>query len=243
MSLTQFQIIQSLGKNLEWFQTEMSWGASAQELRHLTGRIGELYVAMLTRGQMAPENNQRGYDVVSNKNERISVKTVTSSHHVSFNANTLQYVDRVIILRINTKDLSIEILVDEDTETARTKMRWNQTVGSYVIGTANKSSDDEETGAKGIASVEHLLMVKQVNYDDYTIKQYENGSVFVFQNGLLATPAMPILMAMAAQLNVDLLNSAGSKKNTRQLGDHVIKAIVAKDALTDENDDEIRMER
>ena len=58
MSLTQFQIIQSLGKNLEWFQTEMSWGASAQELRYLTGRIGELYVAMLTRGQMAPENNQ-----------------------------------------------------------------------------------------------------------------------------------------------------------------------------------------
>ena len=58
MSLTQFQIIQSLGKNLEWFQTEMSWGASAQELRHLSGRIGELYVAMLTRGQMAPENNQ-----------------------------------------------------------------------------------------------------------------------------------------------------------------------------------------
>ena len=174
--------------------------------------------------------------MVSNENERISVKTVTSSHHVSFNANTLQYVDRVIILRINTKDLLIEILVDEDIETARSKMRWNQTVGSYVIGTANKSSDDEDAGAKGIASVEHLLMVKQVSYGDYTIKQYENGSVFVFQNGLLTTPAMPVLVAMAAQLNVDLLNSAGSKKNTRQLGDHVIKAIVGKDALTDEHD-------
>lgn len=35
------------------------------ELRHLTGRIGELDVAMMTLGQLADSVNQRGYDVVS----------------------------------------------------------------------------------------------------------------------------------------------------------------------------------
>jgi len=55
----------------------------------LTGRIGELYAAMITRGQMALETNQRGYDVVSALNERISVKTITTSTHVSFNLQHL----------------------------------------------------------------------------------------------------------------------------------------------------------
>lgn len=43
------------------------------ELRPLTGRIGELYVAMITRGQMALATNQKGGDVVSALGERISV--------------------------------------------------------------------------------------------------------------------------------------------------------------------------
>ncbi|GKW20745.1 hypothetical protein PEC302107_24740 [Pectobacterium araliae] len=29
MALTQFQIIQSLGKSLEWLQQELSWGVAA----------------------------------------------------------------------------------------------------------------------------------------------------------------------------------------------------------------------
>ncbi|WP_216075369.1 hypothetical protein, partial [Acinetobacter indicus] len=40
-------------------------GMPIAELRHLTGRIGELYVAMMTLGQLADSVNQRGYDVVS----------------------------------------------------------------------------------------------------------------------------------------------------------------------------------
>ena len=109
MSLSQFQIIQSLGKSLEWLQQELSWGVSAQELSHLTGRIGELYTAMYTYGQMALENNQHGYDVISSDGERISVKTITTSNHVSFTKSTLSYVDRIVILEINTTDLEINI--------------------------------------------------------------------------------------------------------------------------------------
>src|SRR6218665_3050245 len=64
-TLTQVQIIQSLAEALSWFEKEISWGVSLGELRHLTGRIGELYAAMITRGQMTLDTNQRGYDVVS----------------------------------------------------------------------------------------------------------------------------------------------------------------------------------
>ncbi len=74
MALTQMQLIQSLGEALAWFEREINWGVPATELRHLCGRIGELYVAMITNGQMATQVNQRGYDVVSAAGERISVK-------------------------------------------------------------------------------------------------------------------------------------------------------------------------
>lgn len=46
MALTQMQLIQSLGEAMAWFEKELTWGVPEQELRHLSGRIGELYVAM-----------------------------------------------------------------------------------------------------------------------------------------------------------------------------------------------------
>jgi hypothetical protein len=84
MPLSQVQIIRSLAEALAWFEKELQWGVEPSELRHLTGRIGELYAAMITRGQMALATNQRGYDVVSAENERISVKTYATSNHVTF---------------------------------------------------------------------------------------------------------------------------------------------------------------
>jgi len=65
MALTQMQIIQSLGEAMNWFEREISWEVPPTELRHLCGRIGELYAALITNGQMATEVNQKGYDVVS----------------------------------------------------------------------------------------------------------------------------------------------------------------------------------
>jgi hypothetical protein len=125
MALTQMQLIQSLGEALAWFEREINWGVPATELRHLCGRVGELYVAMITNGQMATEVNQQGYDVVSGSGERISVKTTAQSGfdgHVSFNPNSLIYVDRVIVLRINTEEMQVEILMDKLTAEARELM-------------------------------------------------------------------------------------------------------------------------
>ncbi|WP_315762592.1 DUF6998 domain-containing protein [Sphingomonas sp. Y38-1Y] len=112
--LSQVQIIRSLGEALAWFEKELAWGVQPAQLGHLTGRIGELYAAMITRGQMALSTNQHGYDVVSAENERISVKTVTTSNQVSFRKSTHQHVDRVIVLRLNVEEneASIEELLD-----------------------------------------------------------------------------------------------------------------------------------
>ena len=116
MALTQIQIIQSLGEARSWFERELGWGVPVGELCHLTGRIGELYAALITNGQMATHVNEKGYDVVAESGERVSVKTtgmLGSSGQVSFNSNTLAVVDRVIVLRINTEEMQIETLLND----------------------------------------------------------------------------------------------------------------------------------
>ncbi len=73
MALTQMQIIQSLGNNLSILQQEVeTFGVSPKEIRHLVGRIGELYACVITNGQMAPNINERGYDVVSSKGSELA---------------------------------------------------------------------------------------------------------------------------------------------------------------------------
>src|SRR5690606_8753221 len=98
-----------------WLERELQWGVPATELRHLCGRIGELYAALITNGRMADAVNQHGYDVVSAQGERSSVKTtamIGGAGHISFNPNSLMLVDRVIVLRVNTEEMQIETLLD-----------------------------------------------------------------------------------------------------------------------------------
>lgn len=125
MFLSPIKIIQSLGEAMAWFERELNWGVPPTELRHLCGRIGELYAALITNGQMATEVNQRGYDVVSGDGERISVKATAmmgGGGHVAFNPRSLDEVERIIILRINTEEMQIEKLLDATVEEARSLM-------------------------------------------------------------------------------------------------------------------------
>lgn len=120
------QIKDSLDENIKLLKSELLRGAPIGELRHLVGRIGELYVADMTKGEMAIYTNQKGFDVLSNQ-EKISVKTTTSikaSHQFYFNRNTLNYVDRIIIIGIyeKNKDIDIKILFDADIKTAKKLM-------------------------------------------------------------------------------------------------------------------------
>lgn len=216
MTLSQFQIIQSLGQSLTWFQQELAWGVPAAELNHLTGRIGELYTAMFTYGQMATAVNQRGYDVVSGAGERISVKTVTSSVHVSFNAATFDHVDRVVVLRINSEDMAIEILLDKPVAEARAVLREGG--GKLVFAT-------RPAAPRQIRPLGDMVVIDEISYGAYTIRQYESGTIDVLKDGVSLPVAKPALREIAGQINIDLVNSAGSSKTTRQLGDHIIKKV------------------
>jgi len=220
VALSQVQIIQSLAEALSWFEKELSWGVAPAELNHLTGRIGELYAAMITRGQMALETNQRGYDVISAENERISVKTITSSSHVSFNANTFELVDRVMVLRVNIDDdngVSVETLMDSSAIEASALCR----------DAGDRLSFGIQSRSRPIKPLEDLRVSAEARFENFLLRQYENGTISVLVDDHPQAVAKPFLREVAASVGVDLLNGNSQPKNTRQLGADVIKTINA----------------
>lgn len=223
MALNQMQTIQSLGNNLAMLQQEVeTFGVSATETRHLVGRIGELYACVITNGQMAPNTNEKGYDVVSNSGERISVKTTATnaaSGGVLFNLNTLKFVDRVMIMRIN-EELEIEVLFDAPTEEAKALMSNGTIAYSKLTNTGKYNT-----------SLENISVVKEVEYAGYTLMEYENGSITVHEKGNMITPAKPILRELATKLNISIVNGNGNQHNTRTLGSLVINSVLAQKSL------------
>ena len=217
MALTQIQIIQSLGEAMSWFERELSWGCQATELRHLVGRIGELYAALITNGQMALEVNQKGYDVVSANGERVSVKTTgtlsDANRMVSFNPETIKHVDRVMILRINSDEMQVETLLDLPVDEAK-KLMTRQDKKLIV----NLSKISKKPKAKST-----LKTVKCAVYNEYEIKELENGSIEIETEGGIVPKSMPILLKIAESLKLQVLNGSGTPLNTRQLGSNIIR--------------------
>ncbi|MDR9828200.1 hypothetical protein RCJ22_21640 [Vibrio sp. FNV 38] len=226
MALTQMQIIQSLGEAMAWFERELHWGVPPTELRHLSGRIGELYAALITNGQMATEVNQEGYDVVGMDGERISVKTTARmghSGHISFNPNTLDKVDRIIVLRINTEEMQIETLLNEPKSVACELMSQENAAGKVTIALSKLL-----TAKKSCAEIPAL---KTAIFGSYDIVELENGTIQVFQYGEAVIPAKPILREAAQHFSINVLNGNGNPHNTRQLGSLVIRAIQSEDMV------------
>lgn len=220
MALTQMQIIQSLGEAMSWFERELGWGVPPTELRHLSGRIGELYAALITNGQMASAVNQRGYDVVSDLGERISVKTTAkmdSGGHLSFNPGTLDLVDRIIVLRINTEEMQIETLLNEPIATARELMSGPDSSGKLILSHSKLLPKRREE--------EDIPAINTVVHGGFTLTELENGSIQVLDHGKPTAPVQPILRTIAGELSISTLNSNGNPYNTRQLGTLVIAAI------------------
>lgn len=215
--LSQVQIIRSLGEALAWFEKELAWGVRPAQLGHLTGRIGELYAAMITRGQMALAINQHGYDVVSADNERISVKTVTTSNHVSFRKSTHQHVDRVIVLRLNVEEgeASIEELLD---------CRADR-LSEHVVEGPSDLTFRLRSKIRPPRPVSFLAVTSEGTIGNMRIIQYETGSISVEVGGEPVAPVLPALRQLAAGLGVSLLNLAGGARNTRQLGAEILAVL------------------
>lgn len=219
MALTQMQLIQSLGDALGWLEREIGWGVSPTELRHLCGRIGELYAAMITNGQMAPEVNQAGYDVVSSEGDRISVKTTARSEFngpINFNPASLHHVDRVMILRINIEEMQVEKLLDSSVAQAREMMTEDSNGGLYIpLG---------RLAIKTRPEVPPTTVGEQA-FEGYVVRELETGSISVEKGGVAVEPAKPALREIAAKLNIGLLNGNGNPLNTRQLGTRILKSL------------------
>ena len=222
MALTQMQVIQSLGEAMAWFERELNWGVPPTELRHLCGRIGELYVALITNGQMATEVNQKGYDVVSASGERISVKTTAmmgNTGHVTFNAKSLDLVDRVIVLRVNTEEMQIETLLNAPVADVIGLMA--QAPGGKRTLSLSRMSGRPE------APRDQIKSVKEVSFRGYVIRELETGSIEVEKDGVVLQPVKPVLRELAVPLNINLISSTGNTLTTRQLGSQVIKSVQA----------------
>jgi hypothetical protein len=219
VALTQMQLIQSLGEAMAWFERELQWGVQPTELRHLCGRIGELYAALVTNGQMAVAVNQQGYDVVSAQGERISVKTTAmmgGSGHIAFNPRSLAQVDRVMVLRVNTEEMQVEILLDANVADAQALMTpegdGKRTLSLNRLAKKTKPRSEIKT-------------TDEVQYKTYTIRELESGTIEVEHDGATIHPVLPALRELALGLNVSLINANGNPFNTRQLGSQVIKSI------------------
>lgn len=218
------QVIQSLSDAMSWLEREISWGANPAELRHLMGRIGELYVAMFTNGNLAEHVNEKGYDVVSKDNERISVKTTTRSEgkgHVAFNPNTLCFVDRVIILRFNQEEMELEILLDESVEVDKELMTVQRPDGKLTIPMGKLYKPRR----KKVRSDEELAVTKSVVFREYTIRELESGTIEILEDGRKITVVKPVLREIARRISVPMHNSNGNPYNTRQLGTLIIKEL------------------
>lgn len=218
MRFTQMQQIQSLGEALSWLERELTWGVQPANLNHLCGRIGELYACVITNGQMALGVNQRGYDVAAGSGERVSVKTITQRLpcQVQFNGNTLEHVDRVIVLRINTDDMQVETLYDAPIATARANMKERD--GKKLSLTVRAPAPVNGTPIA-------LATAREASHNGFRIVELENGSIQVWTYGRFVEPAKPTLRELAADLEITTRNSRGNEYNTRQLGSRVLDRI------------------
>ena len=93
-------------------------GISPQELRAHTGVIGEAFVADYLGVKLASINNQRGHDLIDGDGLRVSVKTITTSTHVTLNESTMDQVDRVVVVWLGTEadELDVVIVYDKSAE-------------------------------------------------------------------------------------------------------------------------------
>ncbi len=154
---------------------------------------------------MANEVNQKGCDVVSSTGEKISVKDDGHDglgRHVSFNINTLEHVDRVIVLRMNTAEMQIEICLTHPRK-------------------ALEMMSGEKNGRRDLALSKLLkpkrmviAQVKVVEFTGYTVRELENGTIEVEKSGQLVVPAKPALKELALELNIPIL------KRKRQCSEH-----------------------
>ena len=80
--------------------------------------IGEATVADYLGVKLVAENNQRGHDLIDASGLRVSVKTITTSTGVALNEKTMDLVDRVIVVWLDTGDDDLDAHIVYDNSAA-----------------------------------------------------------------------------------------------------------------------------
>jgi hypothetical protein len=68
-------------------------------------------------------------------------------------------------------------------------------------------------------------VVDEVSYGEHVIRQRENGTIEIEQNGMPIQPVKPVLRELAIKLNLVQQSGRGTDLNTRQLGAQLIRAV------------------
>lgn len=210
--MTLFDIRKSLEEYQAMFKREIQRNVPIGELTHLTGRIGELYVADKVKGTMAFDTNQKGFDVFSNDDKRISVKTTSSSsgsHQFFFNANTIEFVDEVFILKID-RDGEIQELFYDRIDNARKLMvdRGKLAISRSKLSNLEKYLTDKVDISKEIIGQNTSIL--SMDYHDFKIKDmnfrlFINGNVIrVEENGVLIISVKPKLREICGLLGIEV---------------------------------------
>ncbi len=189
-------------------------GISPQELRAHTGVLGEAFVADYLEVKLTPENNQRGFDLVDKDGLRVSVKTITTSTGIALKESTIELVDRVIVVWLDTleDELDVTVVYDKSTEDFRADCaevyRGSLRLGRGAMSFPNRTPT---VGKFDVGEV-----VASYKEGPITIRKHSSGSFTALENGQ-PTPARQHLMSMRDSLGLpDKTNNT-----TRTLGAQV----------------------
>ncbi|MGB7244779.1 MAG: hypothetical protein WBC93_22160 [Sulfitobacter sp.] len=188
-------------------------GISLQELRAHTGVLGEAYVADYLGVKLTSANNQRGHDLVDADGLRVSVKTITTSTHITLNARTMDQVDRIVVVWIGTEvdELDVVIVYDKSVEDFIVDSVTYR--GSLRLGRAALTFPEKPEGAGtfDVGSVVETYQDENVLY-----RKHSSGSFTVLVDGQ-PEPAFQHLMRLRDAMGLQ----DKTTNTTRSLGTQV----------------------
>jgi hypothetical protein len=197
-------------------------GISPQELRAHTGVIGEAFVADYLGVKLTSINNQRGFDLIDADGLRVSVKTITTSTHVTLNERTSDQVDRVVVVWLGTEADELDLVIAYDKSVEDFKVDCKPYRGSLRLGRVSMIFPKKPTGA-GSFKVGDVVDTHQDG--NVLFRKHAHGS-FTVQIGNQPEPAFQHLLRLRDTMGLpDKINNT-----TRTLGTQVFGELCSRRA-------------
>lgn len=121
--LNQDDISRLYEEYLKIFDLEVKdLGCKPTEVRHLMGRIGEFKIALHTKGRLAKNVNQHGFDVITTDGRKISVKATAQKRNQFFSINkkTTNKIDQIALVLYEDNEFNVYGPVDYNDKLVKT---------------------------------------------------------------------------------------------------------------------------